>query len=97
MTILDKIWITCFGLGMVLCFCSVIITNLAVQKMRGVLNSNRTPGDQLRWHDAIQFVGQSVIDMYRAAYPDGPFYRNLVIGYYTLGIGIVLMIGSALL
>ncbi len=78
-------------------FFSVIVTNFAVQKMRGVLNSNRTPEDQLRWHDAIQKVGQNVIDAYRASYPEGPLYRNLVIGYYIFGAGITLGIGSALM
>ena len=80
---------------MFLVFCGVIITNLAVQKMRGVLNSNRAPEDQLRWHDAIQKVGQNVIDMYRASDPNGPLYRNLIMGYYVFGTGIVLLIGSA--
>jgi hypothetical protein len=97
MTTIDKIWFTCFALGIFLCFCSVIVTNLAVQKMRGVLNSNRAPEDQLRWNDAVQKVAQNVIDAYRASYPEGPLYRNLVVGYYILGTGAVLGIGSALM
>ena len=80
---------------MFISFCSVIVTNLAVQKMRGVLNSTRASEDQLNWSDAVQKVAQNVIDAYRASYPDGRLYRNLVTGYYMLGIGLVLGLGSA--
>jgi hypothetical protein len=95
MTTIDKILFTGFALGMFISFCSVIVTNLAVQKMRGVLNSTRASEDQLGWSDAVQKVAQNVIDAYRASYPDGPLYRNLVTGYYMLGIGLVLGLGSA--
>jgi len=97
MTTIDKILFTFFVVGIFVSFCSVIVTNLAVQQMRGVLNSNRSSEDQLRWNDAIQVVAQSVIDAYKAAYPDGPLYRKLVMGYYILGIGIALMFGSVLM
>jgi hypothetical protein len=76
-------------------FCSVIYTNLSVQKMRRALNSDRSPQDQIGWSDAVQKVAQNVIDMYRTTYPDGSLYRNLVTGYYILGIGLALLIGSA--
>jgi hypothetical protein len=95
MTTIDKILFTGFALGMFISFCSVIVTNLAVQKMRGVLNSTRASEDQLNWSDAVQKVAQNVIDAYRASYPDGRLYRNLVTGYYMLGIGLVLGLGSA--
>ena len=95
MTTIDKILFTGFALGMFISFCSVIVTNLAVQKMRGVLNSTRASEDQLGWSDAVQKVAQNVIDAYRASYPDGRLYRNLVTGYYMLGIGLVLGLGSA--
>ena len=95
MTIIDKILFTGFGLGLLIMFCSVIVTNLAVQQMRGVLNTNRSSEDQLGWSDAIQKVAQNVIDAYKAAYPDGPLYRKLVVGYWMLGIGAVVGLGSA--
>jgi hypothetical protein len=95
MTTIDKILFTGFALGIFVILCSVIVTNLAVQQMRGVLNSSRSPEDQLRWHDAMQKVGQNVIDSYRTSNPNGPFYRKLVVGYYMFGIGAVLGIGSA--
>lgn len=95
MTTLDKILFTGFGLGMLLMFCSVVVANLAVQRMRGVLNISRAPENQLGWSDAVQKVAQNVIDSYRASHPDGPLYRNLVIGYFMFGIGVVVGIGSA--
>jgi hypothetical protein len=33
--------------------------------------------------------------MYRAAYPDGPLYSKLVLGYSIFGIGAVLSVVSA--
>jgi hypothetical protein len=95
MTLIDAIWLTCFLGGLLITFCGVVYTNLSVQRMRNVLNSNQAPKDQLRWHDAIQKVAQNVINTYREAYPEGPLYRNLVSGYYIVGIGIVLTLGSA--
>jgi hypothetical protein len=95
MTIIDKILFIGFGLGMLVMFGSVIVTNLAVQQMRGVLNTNRSSEDQLGWSDAIQKVAQNVIDAYKAAYPDGPLYRKLVVGYWMFGIGAALGIASA--
>ena len=95
MTTADKILCITAVLGLLISLCSVIVTNLAVQQMRGVLNNDRAPQDQLGWTDAIQKVAQNVIDTYRAAYPDGPLYRKLVVGYYMLGIGLVIMLGSA--
>jgi hypothetical protein len=95
MTKLDIVLYSCFALGFILMFYSVIYTNLSVQKMRHVLNSNRSSQDQLGWSDAVQKVAQNVIDMYRATYPDGLLYRNLIVGYYILGIGLALSLGSA--
>lgn len=96
MTALDEVLFTGFGLGMLLMLCSVVVTNLAVQRMRGVLNRDRAPDNQLGWSDAVQKVAQNVIDSYRAAYPQGPLYRNLVIGYSMFAIGLVIGIGSAI-
>jgi hypothetical protein len=76
-------------------FFSVIYTNLSVQKMRLTLNSDRFQQDQIGWSDAVQKVAQNVIDMYRTTYPDGSLYRNLIVGYYIFGIGLVLGIGGA--
>ena len=95
MTIIDEILFTGFGLGMLLMFGSVVFTNVAVQRMRAVLNKDRAPENQLGWSDAVQKVAQNVIDSYRAAYPEGPLYRNLIAGYFGFGIGLVLGIGSA--
>jgi hypothetical protein len=91
----DIILFICMALGMLALVCGVVVTNIAVQEMREVLNSNRPPENQLRWHDAIQKVAQNVIDEYRTTYSDGPLYRKLVTGYYMFGIGTVVMIGSA--
>ena len=96
MSALDEVLFTGFALGMLLMLCSVVLTNLAVQRMRGVLNSSRGPENQLGWSDAVQKVAQNVIDSYRASYPDGPLYRNLIVGYSMLGIGLVLGLGSAI-
>ncbi len=95
MSKLDVVLFSSFGLGFLLMFCSVIWMNVAVQRMRGVLNEGRLPQDQLQWSDAIQKVAQNVIDGYRKIYPDGPLYRDLVRGYYMFGIGVFLGIGSA--
>ncbi len=92
---IDIILAVCFVLGMLTSFCSVVVTNIAVQQMRGVLNTARAVENQLKWHDAVQKVAQQVIDEYRASYPEGPLYRKLVVGYYMLGIGLVIGIGSA--
>jgi len=100
MTTPDKVLFTGFALGIFLIFCGVVVTNLALQRIRGVLNRDRAPQDQLRWHDAVQVVAQRLIEEYRAAYPEGPLYRNLVVGYFMFGIGIAAMcigIGLAIL
>ena len=95
MSALDTVLSTGFGLGIFLMLCSVVFTNVAVQRMRAVLNKDRTPENQLGWSDAVQKVAQNVIDSYRVAYPEGPLYRNLVTGYFGFGIGLVIGIGSA--
>lgn len=82
------------GTGFFSMFSGLIWTNVAVQQMRKVLNERRSPKDQLRWHDAIQWVAQKVIDEYRKTDPDGPLYRKLKVGYYVAGTGGLLMIGS---
>jgi hypothetical protein len=100
MTTPDKVLFTGFALGILLMLCSVLVTNLALQRMRGVLNRDRAPQNQLRWHDAVQVVAQRVIDAYRASYPEGPLYRNLIVGYFMFGIGVAVMfigMGLALL
>jgi hypothetical protein len=87
----------CCALGFITMFCSVVVTNYAVQKMRGVLNERRGPQDQLGWSDAVQKVAQRVIDEYREQYPEGPLNRTLRVGYYMLGIGLVVGLGSVFL
>ena len=96
MVLIDKVLFIGFGFGMFISFCGVVVTNLAVQQMRLVLNSNRAVEDQLRWTDAVRRVAQNVIDVYRTTYPDGPLLRKLVAGYYMAGFGIVFGIGSVL-
>jgi hypothetical protein len=77
MSTIDVVLFIGFGLGLLVSFCGVVVANIAVQQMRGVLNSERTTEDQLRWNDAIQKVAQNVIDAYRVRYPEGPLSRKL--------------------
>ena len=76
-------------------FVGVVLSNVAVQQMREVLNQHRLPEDQLRWHEAIQYVAQRVIDEYRRTQPGGPLDRRLKTGYWIAGVGGFVMIGSA--
>lgn len=76
-------------------FVGVVLTNVAVQQMRRALNQHRLPEEQLRWHDAVQYVAQRVIDEYRRTQPEGPLYRKLRAGYWIAGVGGFVMIGSA--
>ena len=95
MAVLDKVLFAGSVLGMLLILCSVVLMNLAVQRMRVVLNSSRGPENQLSWIDASQKFTQNITGPYLATYPDGPLYRHVVVGNYMFGIGLVLGIGSA--
>jgi hypothetical protein len=94
MTLSDEVFITLAVIGMLVMIGGVIFANVVVQEMRKVLNSSRSSEEQLKWHDAIQYVAQNVIDEYKFANPTGVLSRRLRNSYYLSAIGGVLMLGS---
>jgi hypothetical protein len=96
MTASDETFVTLAVIGMLVMIGGVVFANVVVQQMRSVLNSSRSSGDQLKWHDAIQYVAQNVIDEYKSANPTGVLSRKLRIGYCLSAIGGVLMLGSVI-
>ena len=94
MTISDEISLSLAVVGMLVMIGGVVYANIAVQRMRGILNLSRPADEQLKWHDAIQRVAQNVIDQYKAAEPNGIFYRQLRAGYYASAGGGIVMLGS---
>jgi hypothetical protein len=89
----DRILLSLAALGMFVMIGGVVYANIAVQRMRGVLNLSRAASEQLKWHDAIQKVAQDVIDQYKAAEPNGILNRQLRAGYYVSAGGGILTIG----
>jgi hypothetical protein len=72
---------------------AALLSNIAVQKMAQVLNSERSGLGKVRWEFKGDRANREVVRRYRASNPGGPLFRNFLLacGLFVIGVAVMFL------
>ena len=77
--------------GFAIMIMAALLSNIAVQKMARVVNSQRSGVGKVKWELKGDRANREVIRTYRSSNPGGPLFRNFLSACGLFGVGVVIM------